>query len=60
MGDVNNDGTISVADVMALVNIVLGENTANYNMKAADMNKDESISIADAMAIVNIILGQTE
>lgn len=60
-GDVNNDGTISIADVTALVNIVLGkDNTApyQYNHDAADINNDGTISIADVTALVNLILGK--
>ena len=57
VGDVNEDGTISIADVTALVNIVLGK-TTQYEAKVADLNGDGMISIADVTALVNIILGK--
>ncbi len=58
-GDVNRDGTISIDDVTALVNIVLGKDDANsqYDHTAADVNKDGSVTIADVTALVNQILG---
>lgn len=57
-GDVNNDGSITIADVTELVNIILGKNLpANQGM--ADINGDGSVTIADVTALVNIILGKT-
>ena len=59
LGDVNKDGTITIADVTALVNIILGKDTENqYDHQAADVNKDGNITIADVTALVNIILGK--
>ncbi len=59
LGDVNGDGSITIADVTALVNIILGKDTeGQYNRAAADVNGDESITIADVTALVNIILGK--
>ena len=59
LGDVNSDGQITIADVTALVNIILGKDTANqYNHAAADVNKDNQTTIADVTALVNIILGK--
>ena len=60
-GDVNYDGLISIADVTALVNIILGKDAVEpyqYNHKAADVNLDGTISIADVTSLVNIILGK--
>ena len=59
-GDVNNDGSVTIADVTALVNIILGKDTENvYNHDAADVNGDGGITIADVTALVNIILGKS-
>lgn len=57
-GDVNNDGSVTIADVTTLVNIILGKND-NYNSEVADVNEDGSITIADVTTLVNIILGKT-
>ena len=60
-GDVNNDTEITIADVTALVNIILGKDNGEpyeYNHKAADVNGDKAISVADVTALVNKILGR--
>ena len=56
-GDVNGDGKVTIADVTALVNIILGK-TTNYNAAVADINGDSKITIADVTALVNLILGK--
>lgn len=63
MGDVNRDGTLSIADVTALVNIILGKTPAGdaasqYDLDAADVNFDGAVSIADVTSLVNTILGK--
>lgn len=55
VGDVNKDGKVSIADVTALVNIILS--SAEPDEKA-DVNGDGQISVADVTALVNIILGR--
>lgn len=56
IGDVNRDGSITIADVTALVNIILG-NSTEYSSELADVNQDNAITIADVTALVNKILG---
>ena len=63
VGDVNRDGSISIADVTALVNIILGKATYpadndKYDFEAANVNGDEIISISDVTKLVNMILGK--
>ena len=63
MGDVNRDGTLSIADVTALVNVVLGKTPAGdaasqYDLDAADVNFDGAVTIADVTSLVNTILGK--
>ena len=57
LGDVNDDGSVTIADVTALVNIILGKATVPAS-GVADVNKDGSVTIADVTALVNIILGK--
>ena len=57
-GDVNRDGEVTIADVTALVNILLGKDTAGYNLEAADVNSDGERTVADVTALVNILLGK--
>ena len=63
VGDINRDGSITIADVTALVNIILGKATPEkdsdkYDFDAAYVNDDNVITIADVTALVNIILGK--
>lgn len=54
-GDVNGDGEVTIADVTALVNIILGKAASKA---VADVNGDGDVTIADVTALVNIILGK--
>ena len=54
-GDVSSDGTLSIADVTMLVNMVLGKADKN---SAADVNGDGQVTIADVTQLVNLVLGK--
>jgi hypothetical protein len=47
-----------VADVVAVVNKILGKASGNFNEAAANVNGDDVIDVADVVGIVNIILGK--
>ena len=57
-GDVNRDGEVTIADVTALVNILLGKGSSSYNLDAADVNGNGERTVADVTALVNILLGK--
>ena len=57
-GDVNLDGEVTVADVNAIVDIILGMEASADLMARADVNGDREISVADLNAVVDIILGK--
>lgn len=62
-GDVNRDGEVTIADVTALVNILLGKATEEndsdrYVFEAADVNGNGERTVADVTALVNILLGK--
>lgn len=59
-GDVNGDGAITVADVMLMVNYILGNDLSHksFSAYAADPNRDERVNVSDVMIVVNIILGK--
>ena len=57
-GDANGDGVVDVADVVAVVNKILGKESNNFNEEAANVNGDNAIDVADVVGIVNIILGK--
>ena len=50
-GDVNDDGSVDISDVVATINHMAG--TAVF--ARADVNKDSSVDISDVVAIINII-----
>ena len=55
-GDANGDGSISSADVVAIVKHILSDGTTTIVKEGADMNGDGSISSADVVAVVRYIL----
>lgn len=56
-GDVTGDGVIDIADVNALINVILGVVPADTYEGRARINEDDVVDIADVNALINIILG---
>jgi hypothetical protein len=54
LGDLNDDGTLNVQDIIIMINIILGD---EYN-EAADLSGDGIINILDVIQLVNLILGE--
>lgn len=57
LGDANDDGTVDIADVAAVLTIVSSGSTEGYHAKNADANKDGAYDIADVAAILTIMAG---
>lgn len=57
VGDVNGDGEINIADLNALVSILLGAEVDNYTIHRADANYDGEVNIADVNVLTDYILG---
>ncbi len=53
-GDVNLDGTVTIADAVAVLNAMAGQEVAGN----PDVNGDKEVSIADFVAVLNIMAGQ--
>ena len=53
-GDVNGDGNVNIADVTALIDLLLGG--GSISNPAADCNRDSSINIADVTALIDYLL----
>ena len=51
-GDVNGDGEVNIADVNAVINMIL----SGTPEVSGDVNNDGEVNIADVNAIINIIL----
>ena len=53
LGDVNEDGTVNILDIVQLANMILSD---DYQ-ESADLNGDGNLNILDIVQLVNIILG---
>ena len=53
-GDVNGDNEVNVADVTALIHIIL--NTIPSDLSVTDLNGDHEINVADVTVLINYIL----
>ncbi len=51
-GDVNGDGEVNIADINAIIDLILTGN----NDRKGDVNGDNEVNIADVNAIIDIIL----
>ena len=56
VGDVNGDGEVSIADVTALIDYLLGNEGAAVSEEAADVNNDGEVSIGDVTTLIDILL----
>ena len=54
-GDVNGDGSVTISDVTALIDLLLGSGTINN--PAADCNNDTNVTISDVTALIDYLLG---
>ena len=52
VGDVNGDGEVNIADVNAIIDVILND----IDNGAADVNRDGEVNIADVNAVIDIIL----
>ena len=52
-GDVNGDHEVNIADLTALIDVILGGST----IQNVDVNNDGDVDIADVVALIDIILG---
>ncbi len=55
LGDVTGDGKVDIADVNAVINMMLGKATQNA---AGDVTGDGNVDIADVNAVINMMLGK--
>ena len=56
-GDVNNDGILSVIDVMMLIDHILEKTPDNFYKANADTDGNGSVSVTDVMRVVDVIVG---
>ena len=53
IGDLNNDNSLNILDVVILANIILNNDNSN---SLADINQDGLINVLDIVILVNLIL----
>ena len=59
VGDVTGDGKVDIADVNAIINIMLGKTvTSDELLVTSDLTGDGKVDIADVNAVINIMLGK--
>lgn len=56
LGDVNQDGSVTVADVVDLRNLILSERMTGNTKKRADINEDGFVTVSDVVALRGIII----
>ena len=58
MGDLNDDSSIDVLDVVLMVNIILGLNSdpTDFELFISDLNDDSLINVQDVILLINNIL----
>ena len=54
-GDVNGDGLLTSADVMAIANHIIGNKPAGFDVNAANVNNDNEINVADIVILQKTI-----
>ena len=57
IGDLNQDTSISILDIILLLNIILdSEIPTSYQLSAGDINQDNILNILDIISLINLIL----
>ena len=56
IGDVDNDGEVTIGDVSALADYMLGGSASTINLDAADVDGDNEVTIGDVSALIDKLL----
>lgn len=56
-GDVDGNGIVNIADVMLMVNYLVGLPVGLFDQSQADLDYNEIITVADVIILVNIVVG---
>ena len=60
LGDLNDDRSVSITDVVLIIDVIAGSITDENKVKAADVNKDGSVTITDCVAAIDLIAAQSK
>lgn len=58
VGDANGDGVVDAADIVEIVNFLLGNKSEKFNEKNADANNSGGVTKEDIGAVVTIIMSK--
>ena len=58
LGDANDNGMVTVADVVTIANYIVHNYVANWSFVNADINGSDDITAADITGTINIIAGE--
>lgn len=58
LGDLNGDGSVSITDVVLIIDVIAGTITDAMSVKAADVNQDGNVTITDCVAAIDLIAVQ--
>ena len=56
VGDVNSDRELNVADIVEIVNYILGKPSTKFIKAAADLSGDDDVNVTDIVKLVSIIM----
>jgi len=56
VGDVNQDYSINILDIIEFVNIILSGNNSGIEFYLSDLNEDQILNILDIIELINRIL----
>ncbi len=57
-GDVNGDQQVDIADVNAIIDVMLGKPISDQLVAASDVNGDGATDISDVNMVINLMLGK--
>ena len=55
-GDVDSDGSVTIADVTELIDLLLNGNTASVSLITTDCDRDGKVTIGDVTALIDYLL----
>ena len=58
-GDVNEDGTVNISDVTALIKYLLSHDTDGVNLDNADCDRSTVVNINDVTCLINYLLSHS-
>ena len=56
-GDANGDGRANIADIVEIVNYIMGSPSNKFDEKAADVNGDDIVNADDIVELVKTMSG---